>query len=197
MMAEAIGIIQAEHRAYAAVLDCLDNLVQDVDTRGCSPDFELFGLILEYIRDFIDRYHHPKEDHYLFKALRRRAPEVSPALEALEDEHKRGPELIRALDWALREYQALGASAYSRFRDAARQYVAFERAHMRREETEIIPLARVRLTAGDWQTIDAVLTENNDPVFGAAPTKRFEKLFSTIVAMAPVPYGLGVRGPRQ
>lgn len=195
-MAEAIGIIQAEHRAYAAVLDSLDNLVRDIETRGRSPDFELFHLILEYIRDFIDRYHHPKEDHYLFKALRQRAPEVLPALEALEDEHKRGPELIRALDWALREYQGLGATAYSCFRDAARQYLAFERAHMRREETEIIPLARVRLTAEDWQVIDAAFTENDDPVFGAAPTKRFEKLFSTIVAMAPVPYGLGVRAPR-
>ncbi len=196
-MAEAIGIIQAEHRAYAAVLDCLDNLVRDIETRGYSPDFELLHLILEYVRDFIDRYHHPKEDHYLFTALRRRAPEASPALEALEDEHKRGPELIRTLDWALREYQALGASAYPRFRDAARQYLAFERAHMRREETEIIPLARARLTAEDWNVIDAVFTENEDPVFGAAPRKRFEKLFSTIVAMAPVPYGLGVRGPRQ
>ena len=196
-MAEAIGIIQAEHRAYAAVLDCLDNLVRDIETRGYSPDFELLHLILEYVRDFVDRYHHPKEDHYLFKALRRRAPEVSPALEALEDEHKQGPELIRALDWALREYQALGASACSRFRDAARQYLAFERAHMRREETEIIPLARARLTAEDWHVIDAVFTENEDPVFGAAPRKRFEKLFSTIAAMAPVPYGLGVRGPQQ
>ena len=196
-MAEAIGIIQAEHRAYAAVLDCLDNLVRDIETRGRSPDFELLHLILEYVRDFVDRYHHPKEDHYLFKALRRRAPEVVPALDALEDEHRRGPELIRALDWALREYQGLGTSAYSGFRDTARQYLAFERAHMRREETEIIPLARARLTAEDWHVIDAVFTENEDPVFGAAPTKRFEKLFSTIVAMAPVPYGLGVRGPQQ
>ena len=196
-MAKAIGIIQAEHRAYAAVLDCLDNLVRDIETRGHSPDFELFYLILEYVRDFVDRYHHPKEDHYLFKALRRRVPEVAPILDALEDEHRRGPELIKALDWALREYQGVGRSAYSGFRDAARQYLTFERAHMTREETKIIPLARARLTAEDWHAIDAVFAENDDPVFGAAPTKRFERLFSAIVAMAPAPYGLGVRAPRR
>ena len=46
----------------------------DIERRGYSPDFELFYLILEYVRDFVDRYHHPKEDHYLFKALRRRVP---------------------------------------------------------------------------------------------------------------------------
>lgn len=194
-MVEAIAIIQAEHRAYAAVLDCLNNLLQEIESRGRSPDFELLHLILEYIRDFIDRYHHPKEDHYLFKALRRRAPEISPAIEALEDEHRRGPELTLALDWALREYQGLGVSAYARFRDTARQYLSFERAHMRREETEIIPLARARLTKDDWQLIDAVFTEDADPVFGVVPKKRFQKLFSTIVAMAPAPCGLDVRPP--
>ena len=195
-VAEAIAIIQAEHRSYAAVLNCLENLVRDIEARGGAPDFELFCLILEYIRDFVGRYHHPKEDLYLFKAMRRSVPEVLPALEALEDEHRRGPELIRALDWALREYQGLGRPAYSGFRDAARRYLAFERAHMRREETEIIPLARARLSAEDWRLIDAVFTENDDPVFGAAPRKHFEKLFSAIVAMAPAPYGLGVRGPQ-
>src|SRR5271167_1013523 len=195
-MTEAIGIIQAEHRAYAAVLDCLDHLVRDIETRGYSPDFGLFYLILEYVRDFVDRYHHPKEDHYLFKALRRRAPEVAPILDALEDEHRQGPELIKTLDWTLREYQGAGSSAYSAFRDATQQYVKFERAHMAREETKIIPLARARLTAEDWHTIDAVFAENDDPVFGAAPTKHLEKLFSAIVAMAPAPYGLGVRAPR-
>jgi hypothetical protein len=45
--------------------------------------------------------------------------------------------------------------------------------------------------------IDSVFAENDDPVFGAAPTKRFEKLFSAIVAMAPAPYGLGVRAPKR
>ena len=192
-MAKAIGIIQAEHRAYAAVLNCLDNLVQDIETHGGTPDFELLHLILEYARDFVDRYHRPKEDNYLFNALRRRAPEALATLEAFEEEHRRGRALIAVLDLTLREYQGLGESAYARVRDAARQYLDFERSHMRREETEIVPLARSRLTAEDWQVIDAAFIENEDPVFGAVPTRQFGKLFSAIVAMAPIPYGFGVR----
>jgi len=192
----AIGIIQAEHRSYAAVLDCLHNLARDIGARGQSPDFELFYLVLEYVRDFIDRYHHPKEDHYLFKTLRRRAPEIAPALDELEAEHRRGTELITALDWTLRQYQGVGEAAYFAFRDSVQHYVAFERAHMKREETRIIPLARARLTIEDWQTIDNAFLENDDPVFGAVPTKRFEKLFTTIVAMAPAPYGVGAQWPK-
>ena len=41
-MDKAIGIIQPEHRAYAAVLDCLDNLVRDIK----NADIARFRAVL-------------------------------------------------------------------------------------------------------------------------------------------------------
>lgn len=190
-MTKAIGIIQAEHRGYSAMLHCLDNLVRDIETRRTAPDFELFRLIFAYVRNFLDRCHHPKEDTYLFRTLAKRCPAAKSALVVLEGEHKIGPHLIDALVEAFEAYEEKGTAAFPAFREAARIYVDFERAHVKREETEVLPLAREWLTDEDWQKIDAAFANNDDPLFGALPQRRFQRLFSTIVALAPTPYGLG------
>jgi branched-chain amino acid transport system ATP-binding protein len=190
-MAKAVGIIQAEHRGYGAVLHCLDHLVQDIETRGLEPDFELLHLLVAYIREFLDRFHHPKEDSYLFKALRLRCPEAGAVLDRLEEEHEKGPILIAALARALDDYEREGDAAFPNFRRTVTDYVAFERDHVKREEAEVLPLARQHLTEADWQPIDAAFTANEDPMFGVVPKQRFRRLFSTIVAMAPPPYGFG------
>ena len=54
-MIKSIAIIEAEHRGFGAVLHCLANLVRDIETRGQAPDFELFHLIVAYIREFLER----------------------------------------------------------------------------------------------------------------------------------------------
>ena len=65
--------------------------------------------------------------------------------------------------------------------------------NMRLEETEILPVARDKLTEADWEAIDQAFGENEDPIFGDNPKGEFDKLFSQIVASAPAPWGLGAR----
>ena len=70
----AIQIIEDEHRSLAAVLHGLLYLVREIRLRNAKPDFELLGAMLHYIDAFPERFHHPKEDAYLFRHLRERDP---------------------------------------------------------------------------------------------------------------------------
>ena len=72
MRPEAIQIIKDEHLAIAAVLYCLRYIVKEVKDEGKAPDFVLLRAILDYIVSYPDRWHHPKEDKYLFAAVRAR-----------------------------------------------------------------------------------------------------------------------------
>ena len=71
-MSQAVNIIKQEHLNYLALLRCLGHLVDDLEGGEGSGDPELFHDIVDYIESFLNRYHHPKEDEYLFRALRRR-----------------------------------------------------------------------------------------------------------------------------
>ena len=188
---QAIRIIQEEHRSLAAVLHGMLHLVHQIRDRGMKPPFEVLGAMVYYIDAFPERFHHPKEDKYLFLRLRARCPAARPLLDALEAEHRAGAEKIRTLEQNLARYQQGGAAEAEAFIAAVEAYAEFHWEHMRREEKEVLPLAEKHLTAGDWEAIDAAFTGHADPLVGESSGEDFRKLFRKIVNLAPPPIGLG------
>ena len=194
-MPAALSIIRDEHRSLVAVLQGLQFLVRDIRDRGIEPDFELFTLIIDYIDIFPEKFHHPKENEYLFKAVRARTSEANAILDELEREHARGDELIRTLRHALARWRVAGTAGFDAFATAVDEYLDFHWKHMQKEEELVMPLAERALTDADWQTIDAAFRSNDDPLFGAKPRAEFRKLFQLIVNRAPAPLGVGAPAP--
>ncbi len=188
---EAIRIIQDEHRSLAAVLHGMLFLVHEVKDQGAKPDFAVLGAMVHYIDTVPERFHHPKEDRYLFARLRARCAEAAPVLDALHAEHAVCTDKVRALEQALSRYEHGGAEFYPAFAQAVEDFAAFHWNHMGREETEVLPLARAHLSADDWAEIDAAFKGHTDPLFGADAAAQQDKLFTRIVNLAPPPIGLG------
>ena len=188
---QAIRTIQDEHRSLAAVLHGMLYVVHKIRDHGMKPDFDLLGAMVYYIDAFPERFHHPKEDKYLFYLLRIRHPESAPLIERLEAEHRIGAGQIRALEQALTRYQQGGAAEFTSFLTAVEAYAAFHWEHMRTEEKELLPLAEKHLTAGDWEAIDAAFAGHTDPLFGEGPSEDYHKVFQRILNLAPPPIGLG------
>ena len=188
---KALSIIRNEHQSIAAVLHGLLYLVGRIEQSGAKPDFELFGAMIYYIDAFPERFHHPKEDRYLFRALRFRHPECSMLIDQLQTEHELGAHKIRSLEQAMVRYKNGGSNGAEGFADAVRDYATFHWSHMRTEESLLLPLAEKWLTDEDWAVIDAAFTDHNDPLLGLEASKEFTMLFRRIVHMAPPPIGVG------
>ncbi len=192
----AIAIIHDEHRSLAAVLHGMLYLVRDIKLRGAAPNFAVFDAMVHYIDTFQERFHHPKEDAYLFRLLRLRHPPAAALIERLEAEHRSGGQRIRALEQALTRYRAGGAAEFPAFAQAAQAYASFHWEHMRAEEEQLLPLARAHLLPGDWDEIDAAFAGNADPLVGTSAGADFEALFRRIVNLAPPPIGVGPAAAR-
>jgi hemerythrin-like domain-containing protein len=188
---EAIRVIQDEHRSLAAVVHGMLYVVHDIRDRGTNPNFELLGAMIYYIDTVPERFHHPKEDQYLFRLLRIRHPDAGGVLDRLITEHESGAEKIRTLEQALTRYQQGGAAEFAAFLAAVEGYAEFHWAHMRVEEQQVLPLARKHLLPADWEAIDAAFLGHNDPLFGAEAGAGYEALFRRIVLLAPPPIGVG------
>lgn len=194
-MTEALDILHAEHRAIAAVLHCFDHVADEVREGELAPEFDLFDAVLAYMREFPDRFHHPKEDRYLFPAVKQRAPEEADNLAELAEQHVEGERLLADLQWKLDDWRKApeDEAKATAFLDGAKAYVDSQRRHAAREERTVMRVAREKLTAEDWTAINAALDDNDDPIFGARPKQAFSKLFSRIVELAPTPWGLAER----
>jgi hemerythrin-like domain-containing protein len=188
---QAIRIIHDEHRAIAAVLHGMLHLVREIREKGAKPNFQVLRAMIYYINLFPERFHHPKEEAYLFRVLRVCHPAAVPLLDRLEGEHWTGTNKIRMLEQALARYQHGGATEFPRFAAAVEDYAAFHWNHMRAEETEVLPLAAKYLSASDWEAIDAAFLGHADPMLGAEAGTEYDVLFRRIVNLAPPPIGVG------
>ena len=188
---KAIGIILDEHRSLAAVLQGMLYLVRAIGQRQVAPDFKLLGAMIYYIDAFPERFHHPKEDAYLFRLLRSRHAAAGALLDRLQSEHRSGERKIRALQQAMTRYEHGGGEQFAAFAAAVESYTAFHWEHMRAEEDEVLPLARQYLSEADWDEIDTAFAAHGDPLVGASAGDQYDALFRRIVHMAPPPIGVG------
>lgn len=194
-MQKAIEIMRSEHRTLGAAIHALVGIVDNVAIRGGKPNFELLRALLQYIDQFPDQFHHPKEDHYLFRLMLLRAPESAALIHRLEDEHKVNKGLMISLCNRLNVWAANPdrRDALLRFQAEVQYYADFHWAHMRREENELFPIAQQALNPEDWAEIDDAFAGNEDPLFGLTAKEHYDELLRRIVLRAPEPYGVGPR----
>lgn len=190
MRPEAIQIIKDEHAAIAAVLYTLRYLVKHMRA-GETPNFPLLRAILDYIVSYPDRWHHPKEDQFLFAAIKSKTQEADKLVASLEREHQLGYPMIEDLKQKLINFQNAVEGSPEAFYALAERYVELEWGHMRKEEDDLIPIAEKVLTPEDWKTITQAFRENDNPLFGIKPKEEAERLYQRILDLAPAPIGYG------
>ena len=69
----------------------------------------------------------------------------------------------------------------SAFDAVLRQFIAEQRRHMEMEGERFFGRAIAHLSEADWAEIDAQISDEQDPLFGAAATAEFEKLRDDIL----------------
>lgn len=177
-MAETIALWHAEHVNFSRLLDLLETQLAAFHD-GESPDYDLVLDIVEYLHEYPDHYHHPRED-VAFARLVEHDPAMRLPTNRLLQEHRviaaAGNELQKRLneivDGALVERAAVEA--------AAATYVAYYRHHLATEERDILPRAAKMLTPQDWAAVDKAAPPGKDPLFGETPEERYRMLYRRI-----------------
>src|SRR5215212_6898411 len=153
-MKESIGILKNAHRSISVVLLALKEVAQLAQDAQLRPDFQVFRSMLRYIDEYPERLHHPKEDEHLFARLVRRSPESQRLVQELKAEHVQGAALIRELERKLMFFEEGWPEGAPELLGAVNAYADFHWKHMRKEETQLLPLADKHLNDDDWRAID-------------------------------------------
>lgn len=166
-MDAALAIIAEEHRAFDASLAAIVDRIQLVRTHRAEADPASFHRAISYIATFMDHFHHPKEDEFLFKAVRGRTRQLEDVIDHLQHDHRQAPGIFAEL---LRSLEGTGAGTEAALADFAQLFERYARSqvdHMRMENDEVVPVARNVLRLSDWIEIESAFTANRDPLFSA------------------------------
>jgi branched-chain amino acid transport system ATP-binding protein len=191
-MTEALQVISQEHRGMWRLTAALDELHGQLGNPAHKPDPELLNLILDYIEQYIERVHQPKEEQFLYRAVRSRTGEADAMLAEFEAEHAASPSLVARLRALLHDYAQNYPDGVEEFQAALTEYITMMRRHIMKEEGKLFPLARKVLLEEDWDEINVAFANNDDPMFGENARAEFRSLLSRIVNYAPSPIGLGL-----
>jgi len=183
-MTLAYRIIRSEHYEIGLIMRCLHNLSAALTRETWKPDFDLLLLILDFVESFPATFHHPREEGYLFKAVRLRSPESASMLDELCKDHADGLDQVCELRQSLEIYMGCPA-ARGWYCNAARNLARHEREHMRREEGTVLPLALQVLSKDDWAETNSAFDRNGNPLLGAKRRKNFDRLFALILRRVP------------
>lgn len=187
----ALGIIRAEHRALAAVINNMKVMLGEIRANRMKVDFPLFWSMIYYIDTFPDQLHHPKENDWIFASVKLRTQEGDSLVDELLEQHKHEDVALAKLRRLLGNYEAGVPGGLAEFDEEVQRYADFNWKHMRAEEHELLPLAEKVLTDADWDGIAKVFEENLDPLIGHHEDEHFSSLFRQILEKTPAPLGLG------
>ncbi len=189
-MKNLLDALWNEHRSIAAVLHAMTQVMRNAGPQGRNLDPKLLRAMLYYLDVFPERVHHPKEERYLFAAIRRRTHDADHVLKALARDHEQGEQAIRSLEQALVRYEQGGAAEFEALREALTRFVAGYREHMRKEEQEIMPIAQRVLGDAEWAELNAEWVAHHDPLAGIESGDDYERLLDRIIELAPAPLGI-------
>jgi hemerythrin-like domain-containing protein len=180
-MVQIIDQLSRDHRNMRVLLEIIEEEM-NAYRNGRVPDFDLLRMITEYILDYPDLVHHPKED-LVFERIAIRDPEAKAVIGHLVQDHKELSELTRRFAAAISSAARDMELSRDWLDSLAREYLFAARTHMQTEETHFLPRAAAILTDQDWIQVEQNVTHIEDPMFGKKVAEAYLFLYERIVKL--------------
>lgn len=147
MTATATTDLRSEHVGVGRMLGILDAMARRT-REGAAPDPQDLAQAIEFLRVFVDRCHHGKEEGLLFPAMQSAGmTSAEPTIATLLAQHVQGRAAVSRIDEAAQRFGAADPAAGQMLAEAIGSYTKLLHAHIRLEENDCFAPADHELPA--------------------------------------------------
>lgn len=126
----SVTLLQYDHGIVRQVLDVVGELLRSHRTEKHAAEFQEAMVFLE---QFLDRFHHAKEERFLFPAAAVECPRVAETLDRLKKEHAQARRMMKSA------LKALDLGDVQKAEKEARKLVDHMTVHISEEENQVFP----------------------------------------------------------
>ncbi|MFT5809158.1 MAG: hemerythrin-like domain-containing protein [Moritella dasanensis] len=155
-----LSLITKDHEQVEQLLNVLTEQLAELESEQQGVNFKLMDDIVHYLRNYIDRYHHPKEDLIYSYYLEHYVEDVDMP-NRLASEHQSLNFLSRELSSVLNMIQLDSVMPFDELAVQLRGFVDKQRSHIQYENNVVMPLMAEKFTPDDWCHIEH-LWKNGD-----------------------------------
>ncbi len=153
--------LRSEHESVLLVVEEMRRQADSIRSGG-KVDRAKIEKIADFLRNFVDRCHHAKEEKLLFpRLLERGRPSEGGPVGMMLEEHETGRGLLRAVLGALPDAAQDKPAALTEVAESLKEYAELLDAHIEKENTVLFPLAEAVLTSDDQQSLSAAFKESD------------------------------------
>lgn len=178
-MAKIIQQLHVDHINTAKMLNILQQQL-DLLAQGDDIDYGVMLDIMTYMTQYPDLYHHPKED-LLFEKMLERDKNTQVLVEELGFEHR---SIIRSGIVFLEALRGAAVDILQRrdkIVEEGRIYIQRQQQHMNKEEGEVFPKLTETLNSADWEALDQLVDNEQDPLFGKVILPQYRQRYQNIL----------------
>lgn len=174
-----IDTLMSEHQRIRAMMK---HFLRQLDQFGRAerPDYDILNGSIAYCSEYLDRWHHPKEDA-LLELLSSRLPSVKLQMDELTEQHEH---LATSTQEIIRIFTDVVDRGGIYVRDdlvrQGRSMCAAYEDHLAWEEEHFFPVAERKLTQEDWSAFAEQFEVVSDPLATNPVDRRYSVLFSAI-----------------
>src|SRR5512141_1564626 len=168
--------LKEEHAGIKLMLDILAKVCGRLES-GESVDQRHLDQILEFLKVFVDKCHHAKEEDILFPAMERSGiPVEGGPIGVMLAEHRSGREKIKGMSEAADRLGRGDRSASSQFVQNARSYIELLLEHIETENEILYPMADGSIPEKTQQTLLADFDKVEEERVGHGKHEEFHRM---------------------
>ena len=172
--------LRAEHEGIRLMLRIMEAICLKLES-GDRVDPEHLEKIVEFLRVFVDRCHHGKEEDLLFPAMEAAGvPKQGGPLGVMLAEHDIGRGHVRDMVAALERYRAGDGQAALQLATHAREYIAFLNQHIEKENNVLFPMADAHVPASEHDQLYEDFEKLEEEQIGPGVHEQFHKLLDQL-----------------
>jgi len=160
--------LKNEHEAVQVLLGILDKVSERLESSGAVPT-EHLDQMLDFLRGFVDKCHHGKEEAALFPAMEAAGvPREGGPIGVMLAEHEMGRGFVRQM--------AAAGSDGAAFARAGRGYIALLTQHIHKENNVLFPMADKVLSAATQHRLEGEFGTIEETVVGHGKHEQYHAM---------------------
>lgn len=131
--------LKEEHHAVKLMLEILDGICTNIES-GKDVKHEHLENVVEFLKVFVDKCHHTKEEEYLFPLMKKaNVPGSKDIIDSLLEEHEYGRRDVDTIAKAVS--LNMDSEALSKIVKSSKDYIQLLTQHITKEDNILFPLA--------------------------------------------------------
>ncbi len=151
----SVTLLSYEHGVIRQVLDVLAEIVR-------TSSIELVEIV-DFLDSYMDKFHHKKEERFVFPAAMISSPNLKPEIEELLHEHRRARQLLGIM---IDETRQKGIKDLNRLSRSSKALVEHVTIHIQKEESSVFPKIEDAISIDDDIKVDEKCREFTRDRFG-------------------------------